>query len=147
MTRLEFRNCLNILHSIDRHELVEAGAIGADDFPMWNLFVNHPVSFFVLCEDARAEKIWRVIERRAGAQIDWNDNIEAHAAIKAGKLPAGYSINAAGVLVIPDEAATDGRRQHGSFAIIAHFDEVVTVSGRVVKSRDGFSALKAARAL
>jgi hypothetical protein len=65
MTRLEFRNRLCILRSIDQHELVEACAIGADDFPMWRVFVKDPVSFFVLCEDHRAEKIWRVIERRA----------------------------------------------------------------------------------
>lgn len=65
MTRLEFRNRLNILRSIDRHELVEAGVIGADDFTMWNTFVNAPERFFVLCEDHRAEKIWRLIESRA----------------------------------------------------------------------------------
>jgi hypothetical protein len=65
MTRQDFRNRLAILRSIDRHELVEAGAIGADDFTMWNTFLNDPVRFFLLCEDHRAEKIWRVIERRA----------------------------------------------------------------------------------
>lgn len=65
MTRLEFRNRLCILRSIDRHELVEAEVIGADDFTMWNTFVNAPERFFVLCEDHRAEKIWRLIESRA----------------------------------------------------------------------------------
>jgi hypothetical protein len=65
VTRLEFRNRLCILRSVDRHELVEAGAIGADDLTMWNTFRNDPVGFFVLCEDHRAEKIWRLIESRA----------------------------------------------------------------------------------
>lgn len=69
MTRLEFRNRLCILRSIDRHELVEVGAIGVDDLTMWNLFVSNPERFFVLCEDRRAEKIWRVIERRANPAL------------------------------------------------------------------------------
>ena len=67
MTRLSFRNRLCVLRSIDRHELVEAGAIGAADFVMWNLFVNNPERFFLLCEDWRAEKIWQVIEQRAAS--------------------------------------------------------------------------------
>lgn len=69
MTRLEFRNRLCILRSIDRHELVQAGVMGADDPTMWNAFVNDPERFFLLCEDHRAEKIWRVIERRAAGPV------------------------------------------------------------------------------
>lgn len=70
MTRLEFRNHLCILRSIDRHELAEGGVIGADDFTMWNTFVNDPVRFFLLCEDHRAEKIYRLVERRAAPVLE-----------------------------------------------------------------------------
>lgn len=65
MTRLEFRNRLCILRSIDRPELIEAGVMGTDDLTMWNTFLGDPVGFFVLCEDHRAEKLWRLIESRA----------------------------------------------------------------------------------
>ena len=140
MTRLEFRNRLSILRSIDRHELVEAGALGADDFTMWNTFANDPERFFLLCEDHRAEKIWRVIERRT---IDWSNASDALRALRSGILPPGCSINADGALVIADDIETLGLR--GSMVISAHFDKVVTASGKVVKDRDG--ALKAARAL
>lgn len=65
MTRLEFRNRLCILRSVDRHELVEAGVMGDDDLTKWNTFLRDPVGFFVVCEDHRAEKLWRLIESRA----------------------------------------------------------------------------------
>jgi hypothetical protein len=65
MTRLEFRNRLCILRSIDRHELVEAGAIGADDDAMWRTFAADPYRWFLLRDDETAEKLWQLIERRA----------------------------------------------------------------------------------
>jgi hypothetical protein len=65
MTRLEFRNRLCILRSIDRHELVEAGVIGANDFTMWCLFATDPYRWFVLRDDETAEKLWRLVESRA----------------------------------------------------------------------------------
>jgi hypothetical protein len=65
MTRLEFRNRLCILRSIDRHELVEAGVLAADDVSMWNVFAVDPYRWFLLRDDDTAEKLWRLIERRA----------------------------------------------------------------------------------
>ncbi len=138
MTRLAFRNRLCILRSIDRHELVEGGVLGAADFTTWNTFVNDPVRFFLLCEDHRAEKIWMVIERRT---IDWCNASDAIRAFRSGILPPVCSINADGALVIPEA----DRPIRGSTVIIEQFDRVVTTSGRIVKDRDG--ALKAARAL
>jgi hypothetical protein len=65
MTRLEFRNRLCILRSIDQYELVEAGVIGTDDDAMWHTFVADPYRWFILCDDKTAEKLWRLIESRA----------------------------------------------------------------------------------
>lgn len=142
MTHLEFRNRLAILRSIDRHELVEAGAIGADDFTMWNTFLNNPEQFFLLCEDHRAEKIWRVIERRASPSVNWDSSSEALIALNQGILPDGFSVDKAGTLVIPDEKARCGL--FGHLIVIQQFDRVVTASGTIMKDRDG--ALKAGRA-
>lgn len=138
MTRLEFRNRLCILRSIDEDELRSAGIKLTDKD--WLSFCLDPFRFFLKMDDETADKLWRVIERRAGSPIDWNNNAEARAAIAAGKLPDGFSINEDGNLVIPDMLDMKVR---GGYVLIANFDEVVTVSGRVVKSR----ALKSARAL
>jgi hypothetical protein len=136
VTRLEFRNRLCILRSIDEDELRTAGIKLSDKD--WLSFCLDPFRFFLKMDDETADKLWRVIERRA-LPIDWNNNTEASAAIAAGKLPDGFSINDAGGLVIPDMLDMKVR---GGYVLIANFDEVVTVSGRVVKSR----ALNSARA-
>lgn len=67
--------------------------------------------------------------------INWASASEASAAIDAGKLPDGFSINETGALVIPDKAATGG--PFGHLVVIARFDQVITTTGRIVKSRDG----------
>lgn len=61
----DFHNRLRILTGIDRHELVDAGAIRPNDVGAWQSFRLDPYRFFIRADDATAEKIWTVIERRA----------------------------------------------------------------------------------
>lgn len=61
----DFHNRLRIMIGIDRHELVDAGVISANDVNAWGTFHRDPYRFFIHADDATAEKIWTVIERRA----------------------------------------------------------------------------------
>ena len=63
MTRLEFRNRLNILRSIDEDELHSAGIEMSDE--AWLLFCCDPFRSFIRMDDKTADKLWRVIESRA----------------------------------------------------------------------------------
>jgi hypothetical protein len=69
MTRLEFRNLICVLRSIDRYELVEAGVIGGMDHDTdlfaWTSFQANPYEWFVRADDDTAEKLWRLMQRRA----------------------------------------------------------------------------------
>ena len=139
MTRLEFRNRLCILRSIDEDELRSAGIKLSDKD--WLSFCLDPFRFFLKMDDETAEKLWRLIERWAiSISIDWSSASEATAALNAGILPPGCSIDTDGALIIPDSVHSGG-----SSVVLARFDRIVTVSGRIVKDRDG--ALKTTRAL
>ncbi|MDF2809370.1 MAG: lexA [Microvirga sp.] len=61
----DFHNRLRIMVGIDMHELVEAGAIAANDRNAWESFRLDPYRFFIRADDDTAAKIWSVIERRA----------------------------------------------------------------------------------
>ncbi|MBS9476181.1 hypothetical protein [Ancylobacter radicis] len=61
----DFRNRLRIMLGIDMHELEAAGVILHGDRNAWVIFSQDPFRFFIRANDATAEKIWSVIERRA----------------------------------------------------------------------------------
>lgn len=63
MTHLEFRNKLCILRSLDEDELRDAGIDLSDK--KWLSFCLDPFRFFIRTDDTRAEKLWRMIEKRA----------------------------------------------------------------------------------
>lgn len=65
-TLRDFHNRLRILISIDRHELVAAGVIPGGDHNAWGTFHRDPFRWLIRCDDASAEKLWALIERRAG---------------------------------------------------------------------------------
>lgn len=65
MTRREFRNALNILRSIDKSELVDAGAISEADTKRWERFRDDPAGFLVKADDATGDAIWRIVEARS----------------------------------------------------------------------------------
>jgi hypothetical protein len=59
-----FHNRLRILMGIDRHELVEAGAIKAEDGRSWDRFATDPYRFFIRADDPTATAIWSIVEAR-----------------------------------------------------------------------------------
>ena len=60
MTRHEFRNAWCILRNIDPHEIPRDVV---PDFP-WAEFQRDPHSFLITTDDAIADAIWDVVERR-----------------------------------------------------------------------------------
>ena len=57
-----FQNRVRIFHSIDRHELDEAGyPIGDVD---WSRFKASPLQFFILADEEKANVIWSIIKAR-----------------------------------------------------------------------------------
>lgn len=66
MDKADFHNRLRVMRSIDRHELVEAGALAPDDLAGWEAFDKDPYRWFIRAPDAEADRLWSIIERRAG---------------------------------------------------------------------------------
>jgi hypothetical protein len=64
MTKNEFHNALRILTSIDAHELEAAGVIRHADHNAWGTFRRDPYRWFIRADDATAEKLWKIVERR-----------------------------------------------------------------------------------
>jgi hypothetical protein len=64
MNRHDFRNGLCIIRSIDMHQLEKAGVIRDGDGKAWQAFRSNPERFFLCCEEAAAEALWGLIERR-----------------------------------------------------------------------------------
>jgi hypothetical protein len=68
MDMRDFHNRLRVLMSIDMDEMVAAGAIEADDEAEWAAFRKDPFRWFISADDAAAEKLWAIVERRAGGK-------------------------------------------------------------------------------
>jgi hypothetical protein len=66
--------------------------------------------------------------------VDWNNADEVNIALDQGVLPAGFSVNADGALVIPAELAGKSGQPRGHSIIAARYREIVTTEGVVVKS-------------
>jgi hypothetical protein len=60
-----FHNRLRIMIGIDRDELERAGVIARGDHNAWGTFTRDPFRWLIRCDDATAEKLWALIERRA----------------------------------------------------------------------------------
>jgi hypothetical protein len=57
-----FQNKVRVFHSIDRHELNDAGYdIGDVD---WSRFKAAPLQFFIICDEDKANAIWSVVKER-----------------------------------------------------------------------------------
>jgi hypothetical protein len=90
---------------------------------------RHPTDY---CSDtAEGERLQAALDAPT-APIDWRNAAEASRALDAGLLPEGVSVTADGTLVVPD---TPGAVQC-RWLLGARYDEIVTTSGKVVKSRD-----------
>jgi hypothetical protein len=64
MTHHQFLNAIKILHSIDMHELVEAGAMQHGDGATWQAFRSNPCKWLIRADDKTADAIYGIIERR-----------------------------------------------------------------------------------
>ena len=60
----EFHTRLRIMRSIDRHELIAAGAID-NSIAAWLRFDENPHDFFIRADDRTAQAIWSIIEARS----------------------------------------------------------------------------------
>lgn len=60
----EFHNGLRVLTSVDRHELVEAGVIGAEDEGAWKSFQHNPFIWFIQADDGQVEAMKGLMQRR-----------------------------------------------------------------------------------
>ena len=63
MTLSEAMNFLRILYNLDRHELVEGGAI-PDTEGAWQRFTSDPPRAAIRMDDERADRLWTVMQRR-----------------------------------------------------------------------------------
>lgn len=69
MTQRDLRNCLCILMSIDRHELVAAGVDTMREQRAWASFVANPYLWYLKASDADADRIWAIVERRMAPAV------------------------------------------------------------------------------
>ena len=60
----EFHNALRILLNIDMFELEDAGVIATDDKQAWHEFRDNPFRWFIYVEDAKADRLWEIMEKR-----------------------------------------------------------------------------------
>ena len=63
---LRFRNALNLIKSIDRHELEEARIIPAtsDGSLAWAIFREDPIDFIQKLDNQRLARLWALMESR-----------------------------------------------------------------------------------
>lgn len=59
-----FHNRIRLLHSIDMHELVNAGVLEIGDRTGWRDFRTNPCQWFIRASDDYAEKVWTIMEAR-----------------------------------------------------------------------------------
>lgn len=63
MTCDDFCECLRLLGSLQRQELVHLQAFTADDDQAWGNFKRDPLRWFLRADDHRASVVWGAIER------------------------------------------------------------------------------------
>lgn len=64
-----FHNALRILINLGMRDLEKAGVIEECDWDMWTRFQKNPHLFFVQILEARAEKLWALIEKHQPASL------------------------------------------------------------------------------
>lgn len=64
MDARKFINALRILHSLDRHELVDAGVLQASDLDGWLMFQRNPFRAAMRLVDQSADALAVAIQRR-----------------------------------------------------------------------------------
>lgn len=69
------------------------------------------------------------------ARINWDNAADAAQAVRDGKLPEGYRVEA-GVLIVPFQINPPGLKPRGHATIEAMFDEIRSDRGEVIKTKD-----------
>lgn len=64
MNLRRFHNALRIMLSIDRHEMVAAGVLTADDQAGWRAFRENPTRWMIVASDEQKEGLFSIIEKR-----------------------------------------------------------------------------------
>ena len=60
----EFHNGLRILLNLDQDQLVDVGALAADDWEGWLSFRENPFDWMIRAGDAQAECLWALMKTR-----------------------------------------------------------------------------------
>ena len=68
MTRHDFENRLKILWSLDVPDLVAAGVL--ESAADWKAFRTDPGRWMIKADDARADRLWRLVEARCGRKLE-----------------------------------------------------------------------------
>lgn len=79
MDALRFINALRIMWNLDRHHLVEAGVLDADDQHGWEVFRDYPHDAAIRLSDERAARLWTLVESR---QPKADDKAELSASVR-----------------------------------------------------------------
>lgn len=59
-----FHNALRVLLNLDRDELEAAGVLPPRDHNAWGTFHRDPFRWLIRADDASAQKLWTLIDRR-----------------------------------------------------------------------------------
>ena len=69
MNFVSFHALLMRLMLLDQHELVETGALPANDPAAWAVFRSDPARWFITAEPAKALAAWKAINRRPALEV------------------------------------------------------------------------------
>ena len=69
MDFVSFHALLMRLLLLDQHELVETGALPADDPAAWAVFRSDLARWFITAEPAKALAAWKAVNRRAALEV------------------------------------------------------------------------------
>jgi len=69
MDFVSFHALVMRLMLLDQHELVETGALQANDPAAWAVFRSDPARWFITAEPAKALAAWKAVNRRAALEV------------------------------------------------------------------------------
>jgi len=86
-----FHNGIRILVNLGMRDLEQAGVIDVGDYDDWGRFLKNQHLYFVSISEARAEKLWALIEAKQPANLKVSATISADANLsrRAAVTPPG----------------------------------------------------------
>jgi hypothetical protein len=64
-----FHNAIRILINLGMRDMEQAGVIDVGDYEDWTRFLKNPHLYFVQISEARAERLWALIEKHQPADL------------------------------------------------------------------------------